>query len=306
MKYKCFKLEFKTAVHFGNGSLSDSEYTIFADTLFSALCTEAVKCGGQELISEFYNYVKSGKLLISDCLPYLHDVYYIPKPCCNVNYPESVSFSDRKIYRNLKYIPANCLSDFMSGKYDVTTLQNLLSLGKSEIRTNIHTIPGQPSMPYEVGTFHFNADNGLYLIVGYENEEAYNLLFDLMGLLAYQGIGGRLSQGLGKFDLFENEINDDIRKLLNQKTGKYMSLSVCMAKKDELPSIMNGATYQLIKRSGFVASETYSEQLLKKNDFYSFSAGSCFQSKFSGDIFDVSAYGNHPVYRYAVPFFVEV
>ncbi len=306
MKYKCFKLEFKTAVHLGNGSLSDSEYTIFADTLFSALCTEAVKCGGQELVSQFYNYVKSGELLISDCLPYLNDIFYIPKPCCNVDYPESVSFSDRKIYRNLNYIPANCLSDFMKGKCNVTKLQNILSLGKSEIRTNIHTIPGQPSMLYEVGTFRFNAGNGLYFIVGYENEEAYNLLFYLMDTLAYQGIGGRLSQGLGKFNFFEDEINDDIRKLLSQKTGKYMSLSICMAKKDELPTIINGSTYQLIKRSGFVASETYSEQLLKKNDFYSFSAGSCFQSKFSGDIFDVSAYGNHPVYRYAVPFFVEV
>ena len=306
MKYKCLKLKFSTAVHFGNGSLSDSEYTVFADTLFSALCTEAVKCEGQEFVSQLYKYVKSGKLLISDCLPYSHNIFYIPKPCYNINYSENVGFSDRKIYRTLKYIPANYASDFVNGKCNVQNLQDTFSLGKSEIRTNIYTTEGQPSTPYEVGTFHFNDDSGLYFIVGYEDEEAYNMVFDLMSTLAYQGIGGRLSQGLGKFDFNENEINYDVGKLLNQKTGRYMSLSICMAKKDELPSIINGATYQLVKRSGFVASETYSKQLLKKNDFYSFSAGSCFQEKFSGDIFDVSAYGNHPVYRYAVPFFVEV
>ena len=43
MKYIAYKLKFSTGVHFGNGSLDNTEYTFCADTLFSALCIEAVK-----------------------------------------------------------------------------------------------------------------------------------------------------------------------------------------------------------------------------------------------------------------------
>jgi CRISPR-associated protein Csm4 len=48
------------------------------------------------------------------------------------------------------------------------------------------------------------------------------------------------------------------------------------------------------------------ERLEKKRDFYSFAAGSVFQNKFEGDIFDVSIKGNHPVWRYAKPLFMAV
>lgn len=51
MKYIAYKLKFSTGVHFGNGSLDNTEYTFCADTLFSALCIEAVKHSEDKLSS---------------------------------------------------------------------------------------------------------------------------------------------------------------------------------------------------------------------------------------------------------------
>ena len=72
-----------------------------------------------------------------------------------------------------------------------------------------------------------------------------------------------------------------------------------------LENVLKNADYLLKKRGGFVVSEDYASEYLKKKDFYVFQSGSCFQEKFEGDIFDVSA-GSHPVYRYAKPFFMGV
>lgn len=42
MFYKILKLHFLTGVHIGNGMLTDGESVIHADTIFSALCLEAM------------------------------------------------------------------------------------------------------------------------------------------------------------------------------------------------------------------------------------------------------------------------
>ena len=58
MEYTGYKLVFSTSVHFGNGSLENSDNRIYADTIFSALCHEAVKL---ECIEELVSYVKNEK-----------------------------------------------------------------------------------------------------------------------------------------------------------------------------------------------------------------------------------------------------
>ena len=43
MQTAIFKLSFSTAVHFGEGALDSCASTLMSDTLFSALCIEAIK-----------------------------------------------------------------------------------------------------------------------------------------------------------------------------------------------------------------------------------------------------------------------
>ena len=47
MKYSVYRFHFTAGVHFGNGTLWDSETALPADTLFSALCQEAVDQEGR-------------------------------------------------------------------------------------------------------------------------------------------------------------------------------------------------------------------------------------------------------------------
>ena len=89
--------------------------------------------------------------------------------------------------------------------------------------------------------------------------------------------------------------------------SSYLLLSSAMAKAEEdLESILEDASYLLQKRSGFIYSESYAKEQRRKKDFFSFQAGSCFKKPFSGDIFDVSDGGNHPVYRYGKAVFMEI
>ena len=83
-----------------------------------------------------------------------------------------------------------------------------------------------------------------------------------------------------------------------------MTLSVSLAQEDEMEEVLQGASYLLEKRSGFVYSETFAAEQRKKKDLYVFSSASCFNRRFRGDIYDVAEGGNHKVYRYAKPLFM--
>ena len=74
MKYTIYKLSFTAPVHFGKTALSNSECTLCSDTLFSALCSEAVG-ESQDKLDEFVNYVRNGVIKISDALPDVNDEY---------------------------------------------------------------------------------------------------------------------------------------------------------------------------------------------------------------------------------------
>ena len=78
MFYKILKLHFLTGVHIGNGMLTDGEFVIHADTIFSALCLEAMHL--PDGIKKLVEKCKNGSIRFSDGLPYIEDRYYIPKP----------------------------------------------------------------------------------------------------------------------------------------------------------------------------------------------------------------------------------
>lgn len=67
MVYQLYKLEFLNNVHFGKNSLNDAEISFSADTLFSALCIEALKSGE---LKKLYEITQKGELVISDAFPY--------------------------------------------------------------------------------------------------------------------------------------------------------------------------------------------------------------------------------------------
>lgn len=276
MTKSIIKIKFNSPLHVGNKSLSDSEYEMMADTIFSALCIESGD------IPRLVDEVKRGNLKISNALPYIDDFYYIPKPLLHVEQESE----DYKLFKKIKYITQDNLDHFLKGTlYPEDELDSFI-LGNSDIRTQV-SVGGDP---YVVGTYTFQDNAGLYIIVEHKDD----FVLEIFERLQYSGIGGKRNSGFGRFSF-------SIEKCFDfPKGNKKVLLNTAMAKEEEVESALDGANYLLQKRSGFIQGSRY-----KKQDFYSFKAGSVFENQFQGDIFDV---GNdeHPVYRYAIPMFLEV
>lgn len=304
MDYSIYKLRFKGSVHFGNGSLSSSNNTFMADTLFSSLCVEAIKRDSKKL-EELYGYVNDGKLLFSDAFPYNESDLFLPKPLllnkvCNSK--------DKKKLKKLEYIPVRYFDEYLlnQGNYYDEIMSSYSKIGKYESREMVQVKNDDNAEPYYIGTYRFFSRSGLYLIVGCESIEAKECFDNLFRSLSYTGIGGKRSIGMGVFDYSVEHIDQILELMLSRKRDYYMSLSVSMPKESDRELVFDDAIYSLIRRSGFVFSDTYASNESRKKDFYSFAAGSCFKKTFDGDIYDVSDYGSHPVYQYAKPLLIGV
>ncbi|MDD6196593.1 MAG: type III-A CRISPR-associated RAMP protein Csm4 [[Clostridium] aminophilum] len=305
MEYEIFKLRFPYGVHFGDKSLEKSNVTFSADTLFSALCIEALKSA--HLFDEFFEYVKNGQLLMSDGFPFVSNEFFLPKPMLQFHADDDGSSVKKKQFKRIKYVAMSMWDDFIRGNLDPEKELNLeKKIGHHESNTHVAIRGLEEAMPYRVGSYRFSDKAGLYILFGYEKKEIRDLFYKLLDRLSFSGLGGKRSAGLGRFEIFFGKIPEDIRTLLERKTDRYVSLSIGLPMDAELDSCIENASYILEKRSGFVDSADYSDQYMRKRDLYMFAAGSVFSKKFCGDVFDVSSGGKHPVYKYGKPVFIGV
>ncbi len=304
MKYKIYRMKFRTPLHAGNGLLSDSEDTVRADTLFSALYIEAMKMGAEK---QLYQYADEGRMLLSDAMPCNKDTFCIPKPFLYVASKNAGDSVEKKKVKNLKYLPLDALEPFLNGdlsniEVKMSDMAIFTSFSKSAVRGL------EDSLPYQVGAYSFQNGWELYVVLGYENGEVEDCVNRLFQNLGWVGIGGKRSSGLGKFDVSETELPREWKKRIEDAAGyeKKMSLTISLPREEELERALEGSSYSLVKRSGFVYSETYAPEQRKKRDAFLFAAGSCFSNMYTGSLMDVSESGTHPVYRYAKPIFMGV
>ena len=316
MNYQIYKLKFTTGVRFGTGGLNKSAGTLSADTIFSALCQEALKYG-EDTLAKLVNAVRDGQLLLSDGLPYIKDRYYIPKPLMRLEYKEEGDSVVKKALKKLEYIPVDRLEQFLAGELDIKKESESFKdqFGKSDLieKVAVRTHDENPeklgeSAPYAVHIFRYGEESGLYLCVGYQSDDMLLELGDLFLSMSYSGIGGKRSAGYGRFEATLQKPDPDFEKRLTAENYQsYMMLSTGLPADSEMTAALDGTEgYKLVKRSGFVASPVYADSFRKKKDMYLMAPGSTFQKKFRGDLFDVSSGGSHPVYRYARPVFMGV
>ncbi len=309
MNYEIFKLRFQTGVHIGRGKLSDVGNIIMADTLFSALCQEAVALYGEEGVQKLVRYVEQNEMLLTDTMPVHQNSYYIPKPMLRIEHGKSGDSSQKKEFKELEYIRLESLHNYLNGNLNPVEERNSMEdFGKTEIRTMASVIEGADTKPFPVGVFRYGEEWGLYFILAYAKSEIREFVEELLMTLELSGIGGKRSAGLGKFTLDYAKMPEFFLERLN--TGHsdtyHMALSVSMAEETELEEVLQEAQYSMIRRSGFVASYTYAESFRRKQDFFMFRAGSTFKHPFTGIVQDASSGGSHAVYRYGKPIFLEV
>lgn len=302
MEYKIYKLSFKTPVHFGTGVLNESGINFCADTLFSALYIEAMKLG---LADELLELAKNGSLLLSDAFPYIENTYFLPKPMVYIEPKEEGDSKIKKQYKKIKYIPVEEIKNFLSGNLSVEKC-DLRDLGKEYSQVMAAVRREDETLPFRVGNFLFADGAGLYVIAALENENAQYILEDIFDSLSYAGIGGKRSSGKGKFEFKIGTRSTILQNMLTENTGLSMLISAALPKEEEMEKSLANASYLLQKRSGFVYSEQYADEPMKKRDLYTLQAGSCVTHRFTGDIYDVNEGGSHAVYRYAKGMFLGV
>ena len=307
MKYKIFKLNFISAVHFGEGGLTTSADTLMADTIFAALCSEAAaqdSCLLEKLVDSAF----SGKLLISDGLPFIGKTFYVPKPVMEVQGREEGDSTIKKALKELRFIPVDKMDTYLRGELDIAAEAKSFhdNFSLSNMYEKVTVPEDEITRPYAVAVRRYRSQSGLYVCVGYENEETYDLISELLETLSYSGIGGERSSGYGRFELTVSGEDSITGKLQAHQAEKYMSLSVCLPADNEMDEVISGADYLTVKRSGWVSSTAYADTLRKKKDIYMLAAGSVFNRRFEGAIFDVSDGGRHPVYRYGKPMLMGI
>ena len=307
MNYKLLKLQFTTAVHFGTGGLTTTSNTLMADSLFSAMCTEAARAGGDPGV--LIRAAREGRIRISDALPYIGDRYYIPKPLAEIVTEKEGDSSVKKALKKLTFLPADALERYVRGSLDIEQEATLLQheLGEEYLIEKAAVETGKETMPYAVALYRYKEGSGLYICLGYETEEDYYQFCDILELVSYSGIGGKISSGYGKFTIVPvNPSKDYVKRLQAKGSGQYMSLSVCLPSPEEMELVTSHSNFRLVKRSGWISTGAEPDTIRKRRDLYMFASGSVFKDRFHGCMCDLSDGGTHPVLRYGYPMLMGV
>lgn len=318
MEYKLYKLTFNTPVHFGSdivgSSLEEADLVCHSDTFFSALCLEYIKLNGAKNINDFIKFFNDESLLISSLLPYKNDDLYIPKPSIVIekrikinDKKNGASTTDKKKMKKLNYIKFSDIDiylNYIKGESDFNFDAEYNNFAKYNLNQKVGLREGENRL-YSLGTYSFYKNNGLYFILSFSDNEKLLEFEKVLKSLSYSGIGGKRTSGMG---LFEYDYGELIFTDKLFKNSKYkILLSLYSPIENEIDNIdFNNSFYSLIKRNGFIYSNTYSNNLYKRKSISMFKEGSCFCGNIKGDIKNVSQNGNHNVYRYGKAFYIGI
>lgn len=307
MEYKIYKMYFKTGVRCGTGKIESNSIEIPSDIIFSAIINEASKVD-EKILKDILDSFKDRKIILSDAFPFIGDEYLLPKPLISFTKNDGDS-SEKKLYKKINHIPISDFKDYVRGNSNPQEiLEKIENLGSTQIDTKIQKKLEGDNEIYFLSYFRFNKDNGLYFILAFEDERLEKLLHNLIYSIGFTGIGGKKTSGLGKFEIIEEELPRNILNKINSEKAN-MLLTSSMAREDELEKIDKDANYALIRRGGFIYSESEmgsKKTVKRKRTMHFFRSGSIFNKKFEGDIFRVDDGFVHPVYRYGIPMWLEV
>ena len=321
MNYSLIRLSFDSAVHFGPSqsaqSLSTSEDHIAADTLFSALCHTALQLDGPEGLERLCTWVREDSFLLSDTMPWQGEEYYLPKPFVLSDRTREIPASQAKAMKKLPWIPVSGFAEFSESirggePFDPEKYSTSFGFRVSAARAQIWD--GDDAEPYRIGMYQFAENSGLYFLAGTRTQEQKEVLRSLVDALGWSGIGGKISTGCGRFhvDCWTDLNTDDdaqsqwLYNALGNQGDQGLLLTSSLPREEELEKALDGASYQVLRRGGFVGSNTYSETPMKKQTQYFLQAGSTIVNRYTGDLYPVGSFGSHPVYRYGKPLFLGV
>ena len=311
-----FQLKFNIPVHFGSPdsalSLFSSEAHFRADTLFSALCHTASQLQGEDGVQRLIGLAKSGKLLLSDSMPWQGNTLYLPKPYYTARGKTEQPADQRKKLKKLAWIPVDRFDEYCRAMQTGALFScEATSFGHTNEVVKAVVPDFEDAVPFSVGIYQFREDAGLYVLVECAREDQ-NWLRELVLALGFSGIGGKISAGYGKFEVAAVEdlaSSEDaqhrwLSEARRKNAGMQMLLTTSLPRDGELEQVLQNASYQLVRRAGFVGVNAGAPG--KKQTQHFLDAGSVMNMRFDGDVYPVADMKTHMAYRYSKPMFLGV
>jgi len=336
IKFNVIKLNFgDNPVHFATPSkdYTTSETILHSDTLYSALLDVAFNL---DLLksSDEGNY----GFYLSSAFPYYYDsknnktYYFFPRPLITeVRPPDEYS----KKWKKVKWIEKSLFEKIITNPDELQISEKniqgefLIPDGLEKFDSNFILkeeqprvkvgLPGIDSEPYYVQRIYFQNNCGLFFITLFDNDEIKKIFYNILDFLKYEGFGSYRTIGFGQFTYTTDE-GINISSPENSNYACTLSL-FCPENKEQLFQMLKDASWQLIKRGGWITNHQYK---FRKKNVTMFSEGSIFfipdnaknikkinSFKVIGSILNVAPSNEnisipYPVFRYGKGIFIPV
>ena len=323
LKHVTYHLNFRSSLHLGRRGvgLEETEISIPADTLFSAICQTWRTFYGEECLTEFLAQYKTGEpFLLTSAFPFAGDIRFFPKPLIDLKVHAD---DDRKKLKKVRYLSERRFRQIVNDDSIAFESNDFINDGQLWIHADERaqfqdnpivwkpdkrprvTVDRQSSASeiWYLGNVKFSEGCGLWFDAKFEAEETQTRIETILRVLGDTGIGGERSAGYGIFDLHSKpaEIESD------REMDRFVTLSpVCPRDANELNRLIQDDVgqgdvgYMLEERSGWIGSAEGSH--LRRQQVWMFAEGSVLRGngRRVGRLVDLKPDScPHPVWRYA-------
>lgn len=321
-KHVTYYLNFRSPLHLGRRGvgLEETEISIPADTLFSAICQTWRTFYGEERLTDFLDQYETGEpFLLTSAFPFMDDSRFFPKPLIDLNVNAD---DDRKELKKVRYLSEKRFRQIVDGEpiaFDVNDLINNGQLWthdddkgprtvwKTDKRPRV-TLDRQSSASeiWHLGGVKFHQGCGLWFDAKFDTKNTQMQIETILRVLGDTGIGGERSAGYGAFDLrsepaeFQPESESD----------RFVTLSpICPRDANELDRLIQSddVGYALEERSGWISSSEGNG--LRRQQVWMFAEGSVLAGSGAqvGRLVDLKPDAcPHPVWRYAYAWPIKI
>ncbi len=318
-------LKFQTPVHLGEftGEGMESVHAGLArsETLWAALLTAWVRLAGT---SEPLAPPRAQDLdtwhppfRLSSAFPFVDHTLYFPLPFARLPGEDRERRQDpalRKLLKKVRFIPKPLFERWLQGQPFEPAHFDALEQGWQHLQSHLqeyqepHVALGHAafqSQIYYVGVATFHPRAGLFFLVE-PSQQDLEPLRAALNLLAEEGLGGRRSQGLGRFTWHEAQVQLQVPEAADAFV-LLSSLNPC-PEFLQSPEVLQKSSYALYESKGWALSPVTKHQAFRK-PVWMFGEGSVFPREPRGRLLDVTPYdwqAPHPVYRHGIAFAVPL
>ena len=322
-KHVTYHLNFRSPLHLGRRGvgLEETEISVPADTLFSAICQTWRTFYGEEHLTDFLTQYETGEpFLLTSAFPFAGNIRFFPKP---LGIESKIRFSedDHKRFKKVRFLSERRFRQIVNGEEIAFDLDDLINDGqlwihdddkcpsavwKTDKRPRV-TLDRQSSSSeiWHLGGVKFHKDCGLWFDAKFDTEETQTQIETILRVLGDTGIGGERSAGYGIFDLHSKPAESES----DQKADRFVTLSpICPRDADELNQLIQGDVgYTLEERSGWIGSTEGNG--LRRQQVWMFAEGSVLSGNGTqvGRLVDLKPDAcPHPVWRYAYAWPIKI